>query len=85
MVGRVRAGQRFRFEPCLLDQGVLGKVPYGVERGLLKRGDVVKVVALPGCPPPGTMRMCHIEKDGAFAGLVSLGSLQPLDAKTKNE
>lgn len=74
---RVRAGQRCRYVPCLLDQA---QPPHGVEAGILRPGDVVTVVALPGCPPPGAMGHCHIEKDGVFAGLVSLGSLEPLRA-----
>ena len=44
----------------------------------LKPGDKVRVVKLPGCPPPGTMGMCHVGDpvDGKFIGLVCVNSLK---------
>jgi hypothetical protein len=43
----------------------------------IKKGDKVKVVNLPGCPPSGTMNHAHVEhaKNGKFAGLVHINSL----------
>lgn len=69
---KVRHGTKAYYDPVLLDRA---DPPYGVEAGILAEGDQVKVVKLPGCPPPGTMNMCHIEKDGKFAGLVCVNSL----------
>jgi len=43
----------------------------------LKPGERVKVLRLPGCPPPNTMGHCHVARKstGKFAGLVSTASL----------
>ena len=53
-----------RFNPC-----------YGLEQGLLKEGDRVKVVNKFGCPKANTMNHCYIEKDGQFLGMVCCNSL----------
>jgi hypothetical protein len=72
---RVRAGTTYRFDPVLIDRT---DPPWGVKDGRLGKGDLVKVVKLPGCPPPNSMGMAHIEVDGKFAGLVCTNSLQPV-------
>ena len=67
MSNRVRVGSVWTYRPVLFD--VCNK-PFGVEPG-----DTVKVVNLPGCPKANTMGMCHVEKDGEFAGMVMINSL----------
>jgi hypothetical protein len=70
---RVRANNVYQFEPVPWDRL---DPPYGVKAGILRAGDKVRVVKCPGCPPPNTMRHCHIETlDGRFAGLVHTNSL----------
>lgn len=45
-------------------------------RTTLINGDLVKVIKLPGCPPPNTMDHCHVEDiNGKFRGLVCCNSL----------
>ena len=42
----------------------------------LEDGTLVRVIALPGCPPPNTMGHAHIETlDGIIIGLVHTNSL----------
>jgi hypothetical protein len=66
---RVRTGSIYLFQPVGVD---ITDPPYNV-----RAGDRVRVVALPGCPRPGTMGMCHVARlDGTFGGLVLLASLQ---------
>jgi hypothetical protein len=73
---RVRTGSTYIYDPVPLDQI---NPPYGVEIDVLKPGDRVTVVHLPGCPPPNTMGFAHIETEaGEFAGLVCTNSLQPV-------
>ena len=73
---RVRVGTIYRFDPVSWD--IFRPANSG-----LRPNDPVRVVALPGCPRPGTMGHCHVERispiDGQwiFAGLVLLASLQP--------
>jgi 3-dehydroquinate synthase class II len=67
---RVRVNARYVYDPVLLDQ-IDGRTS-------LKKGDVVQVVNLHGCPKANTMGHCHVEKDGQFAGLVCCNSLIPL-------
>ena len=71
---RVRNGSKYTYDPVMLD---LVDPPYGAKNGTLKKGDVVKVKNLPGCPSANTMGMAHITSaDGAeFLGLVSTCSL----------
>ncbi len=67
---KVRAGKKYVFDP----------VPMDVfdAKTTLKKGDVVTVVKLAGCPPPNTMNHCHVEdENGTFRGLVCCNSLQP--------
>jgi hypothetical protein len=71
---RVRPGSRYKYVPVLWD---VADPPYGVTRGHLNTGDIVRVKNLHGCPPANTMGMCHIETlAGEFAGLVFCNSLQ---------
>ena len=73
---KVRVNSRYRFEPVLWDEF---DPPIGVQKGILKSGDVVRVVNLPGCPPANTMGRCHIQTEsGEFAGLVCTNSLESL-------
>lgn len=67
---KVRAGSTYRFVPNLMDQ-------IHVCAPSLRPGDIVKVTAMRGCPPPNTMGQCHvIGPDGKFAGMVSCNSLE---------
>jgi len=74
MVAKVKAGRSYRFDPCLWDTM---DPPVGVRQGNLRKGDIVTVVNLPGCPKANTMGHCHIKsQEGEFLGLVSTGSLE---------
>ena len=71
---RVRAGCKYRYHPGVWDSF---DPPYGVEKGILQAGDLVRVVNLPGCPKANTMGHCHVNTlDGEFAGLVQVSSLE---------
>ncbi len=65
---RVRVGKSYTFEPVMFD--VLNP-PFNVQPG-----DLVTVINLPGCPKANTMGMCHVAKDGKFAGMVCTNSLK---------
>ena len=67
MAQKVRVGGRYRYEPVMFD---LLNPPFDVQKG-----DTVTVVNLPGCPKANTMGMCHVAKDGEFAGMVMTNSL----------
>lgn len=64
---RVRVNSTYTYRPVLFD---VCNPPFGVSPG-----DKVKVVNLHGCPRANTMGMCHVEKDGTFAGMVMTNSL----------
>ena len=72
MSKKVRVNKTYRYNP----------VPFDVFNPaipkLLVKGDVVKVVNKPGCPPANTFGMCYVEKDGKFAGMVCTNSLEDL-------
>jgi hypothetical protein len=72
---RVRSGSKYTYDPVALDEII--DPPYGAVAGILKKGDVVRVKNLPGCPSANTMGMAHIvSEDGTeFLGLVSTCSL----------
>tara|TARA_Y100000034_G_scaffold125913_1_gene176350 strand:- start:324 stop:545 length:222 start_codon:yes stop_codon:yes gene_type:complete len=70
---KVRVNSTYRYDPVALDRV---DPPYGVTQGILSKGDIVKVVNLPGCPKANTMGHCHIEIEGQFAGMVHTNSLQ---------
>jgi len=70
-VKRDRTGARYVYRPVGWD------VWYPIEPRPVV-GSVVTVVRLPGAPPPNAMGHCYVDdKDGHFAGLVSVASLQP--------
>jgi hypothetical protein len=75
---RVRKNSFYYFYPVMMDKC---DPPYGVQRGILKEGDRVKVVHLNGCPPPNTMNHAHIMKGTQFAGLVATNSLSKTERK----
>lgn len=64
---KVKVGKSYKYEPVMFD---LLNPPFGAGPG-----DIVQVVNLPGCPKANTMGMCHINKDGEFAGMVCTNSL----------
>jgi hypothetical protein len=68
---KVRVGKSYTYDPVPMDI-FDAKTP-------LKKGDIVKVVKLPGCPAPNVMGHCHVEKDGQFMGLVLTNSLKPVE------
>jgi hypothetical protein len=69
---KVRVGSKYKFQPCLTDLAM----PQHYDA---KPGETVKVVKLPGAPPPNTMGQCHIANlDDRFLGMVSTASLVPL-------
>jgi hypothetical protein len=65
---RVQTGRAYFYVPVLLDR-IDG-------RTRLEEGDQVRVVKLPGCPPPNTMGHAHVaDLSGHFVGLVHVNSL----------
>ena len=66
---KVRAGSTYVYHPVGMD------IYAPAHTGVLVDGQLVKVVALHGCPPPNTMGCCHVELDGKFAGMVLTASL----------
>lgn len=68
---KVRVNSTYRFEPNGWDT-------LRATGNLVKAGDLVKVINLPGCPPANTMGQCYVTLVGdsskAFQ-LVSTGSL----------
>lgn len=69
---RVGANSLYRFNPCGWD--VLDP------KTDLKKGDIVRVKNLHGCPPCNTMSHCHVvhPETGEFIGLVHTNSLDPV-------
>ena len=49
----IKANKKYIYDPVTLD--IIDP------RTDLKGGEVVTVVSLPGCPPPGTMSHAHID------------------------
>lgn len=74
---KVRTGARYIYDPVGLD--------IWDARTDLKRGQVVQVVKLQGCPPPNTMGHAHVAVNGQFVGLVCCNSLLPLNSKEAKE
>jgi hypothetical protein len=75
---RVRANCRYVYDPALLDRFDA--------RTTLKKGDVVPVVNLPGCPKANALGHCHVaDLNGKFIGLVCCGSLVPVRSKRAQE
>jgi hypothetical protein len=65
----VRANATYAYNPCLLDL-IDGRTN-------LKKGDVVRVKNLRGCPQANVMGHCHVvhPQTGEFIGLVCTASL----------
>jgi hypothetical protein len=77
---KVRANSTYFYDPVMMDQ-------LDPPHGNPLRGVQLTVKNLHGCPPAGTMGMCHVHfaESGEFAGLVSINSLtkdNPLPGKT---
>jgi hypothetical protein len=72
---KVKANATYRYNPVLLDQFD--------SRTSLQKGDLVRVVNLPGCPRANTMGHCHVADPttGHFIGLVCCNSLEPVAVK----
>lgn len=71
MARKVRAGAIYTFRPVPMDIW-----DSRIYKGIVRDGDKVRVVNLPGCPPANTMGHAHIETlAGEFAGLVLTNSL----------
>lgn len=69
---RVKVGARYVYNPVPFDQW---NPPFDCQPGA-----IVKVVNLPGCPKANSMGMCHIERNGRFAGMVCTNSLHPVSS-----
>ena len=67
---KVRVGATYIFDPVFFD------VLYPPANIALVKGDLVKVINLPGAPKANTMGMCYVAKDGVFAGMVMTNSLK---------
>jgi hypothetical protein len=69
---KVRVGKLYRYDPALID------IIDG--RTSLRKGDVIRVKNLPGCPPANTMNHCYVvdPDTDAFIGMVCCGSLEAL-------
>lgn len=69
---RVRRNAVYRFVPAGWDIAM-------PQHYTAVSGQLVRVIALPGAPPPNTMGHCHIEDSVTrkFLGMVSTASLQP--------
>jgi hypothetical protein len=66
---RVRKGAVYVFRACLIDIA-------DRRANTPAEGTLVRVCHPYGCPPPNTMRHCHVETlAGQFIGLVCCGSL----------
>jgi hypothetical protein len=79
---KVRAGSKYVFNAVGMDTF---DPPYGVRQNILKNGQTVKVVNLPGCPKANSMGMCHIEdpETREFLGLVLCNSLEHVSTRTR--
>ena len=72
MSKRVCVGKTYKYVPVMFDS-LNPAIP-----GLLKPGDILKVVNKFGCPKANTMGMCYVEKDGVFGGMVMTNSLEDI-------
>ncbi len=75
---KVRTGATYVFNPVGYDL-------FLTQHYDAKPGDLVKVVKLPGAPPPNTMGHAHVAdaKTGAFLGLVTTASLSPVNGRNR--
>jgi hypothetical protein len=78
MINRVRAGALYTFQPVPLDQWM---PLYGVLKGMLEPGCIVRAVYPPGCPPTHTIGHAYIEDPESrnYLGLVHCNSLRTMD------
>ena len=67
---KVKAGKQYKYNPVAWD--------IFDAKTSLKKGDIVTVVNLHGCPKANTMNHCHVNFEGRFAGLVHCNSLEPV-------
>lgn len=68
---RVRVGQLYCYTPVMFDQL---HAPMKA-----RKGDIVRVINLHGCPPANTLGMCYVaDLGGEFAGMVCTNSLHPV-------
>jgi hypothetical protein len=76
-INRVRVGALYTFRPVPLDQWM---PPFGVIRGALAPGLIVRVVDRPGCPPASIIGHAYIEdpETGEYLGLVHCNSLRAI-------
>lgn len=68
---RVRKNQIYSFQPVPMD------IISPATTVALIKGEQLRVIQLPGAPPPNTMGQAHVERvsDGKFVGMVSTNSL----------
>lgn len=77
---QIRKGNKYRFNPVPMDAFIYP--PYGIKIGILKSGDIVKVIAPPGMPKAKTINCNHVYIDveingkWEFAGLIHINSLE---------
>ena len=78
---RIIKGHKYRYNPVPID--VIFPT-YGIRQGLLKSGDIVKVIAPPGMPKEKTINANHVyietEIDGKwlFVGMIHINSLEKI-------
>jgi hypothetical protein len=72
---KVRVGKEYIFDPVMIDV-IDGKTG-------LKKGQIVKVINLPGCPKANTMNHCYVEYKGNFVGMVCCNSLKEISEVVK--
>lgn len=65
---KVIVGKTYIYDPVLIDRCD--------SKTDLKRGDLVRVINVRGCPPANTMGHCYVERNGKFMGLVCTNSLK---------
>jgi hypothetical protein len=73
---KVRVGTKYLFDPNMMDM-IDGKTT-------LKKGDIVKVINVHGCPKANTMGQCYVghPDTGDFIGMVACNSLHLIPKKT---
>jgi hypothetical protein len=76
-INRVRVGALYTFRPVPLDQWM---PPFGVLKGMLAPGLIVRVVDLSGRPPASTIGHAYVEdpQTGEYLGLVHCNSLRSI-------
>jgi hypothetical protein len=70
---KVRVNSVYEYKPVYLDR-------FDPPVGNPKKGDLLTVVNLHGCPKANTMGMCYVNfESGKFAGMVCTNSLKRKD------